>query len=67
MNINIIRLFERFCLRMQFILFGFRPKLTSHFIRSPLPHRHDYGAAGDHTNCLASFALNSEPFMRYTG
>ena len=48
-------------------LFGFRTNLTSHFERSTLNHSYGYASAADRPNCLASFALNSESFMQYSG
>jgi hypothetical protein len=67
MEINEMYLFRSAYSKVRFVLFGFRTNLASHFARSPLVHSYGYGPAGDRTNCLASFALNPEPFMKYAG
>jgi len=35
------------------------------FIR--FTHSYGYASAGDRPNCFASFPLNSDPFMKYSG
>jgi hypothetical protein len=67
MDINEIYVLHSACSKLHFVLFGFRTNLASHFARSPLAHSYGYGPAADRTNCLASFALNPEPFMKYAG
>jgi hypothetical protein len=84
MDSNELYLFHSPSSGAQFVLFGFRTNLASHFgrsrlpasrgtgasmhnARSPLIHSYGYGSAADRTNCLASFALNPEPFMKYAG
>jgi hypothetical protein len=65
MKINELHLFGGVCGRVQFVLFGLRTNLASHFVRSPLSHSYGYDSAGDRTNCLTSFARNLEPFVQY--
>jgi hypothetical protein len=67
MNINALDLLWGAYSSVQFVLFGFSTNLASHFARSPLSHSYGYGSAADRTNCLASFALNPEPFVKYAG
>jgi hypothetical protein len=67
MIINELYVIRSRCRRMRFVLFGLRPYLASHFVRSPLTHSYGYDSAGDQTNCLASFALSLEPFVQYSG
>ena len=53
--------------RSSMSLFGFRPNLALHFERSALSHSYGYASAAGRPNCLASFALKTEPFMQYAG
>jgi len=49
------------------VLFDFRTNLASHFAQSFLMNSHHYSSSNDQTNCLASFALNLEPFIKHGG
>jgi hypothetical protein len=58
--------------KVQFVLFGLRPNLASHFERSSLSRSYGWDSADDRpqeyeTRGFASFNLISETFMQYTG
>ena len=52
---------------VHFVLFGFRLHVASQLARSPLIHSDGYASAGDHSNCIATYTLIPEPFMKYAG
>jgi len=56
-----------FCLRLQFVLFGFRPDLTSQTDRSVSNHSYCYAFSPVRPVCFARSTLNSESFMQYAG
>ena len=63
LTINEMVLFHRCLLRVQIVLFKFRPNLASHFARSPSNHSYGYAFSDDRPNCLARLGLILEPFM----
>jgi len=65
--INILGLNKGRNLLRQFVLFGFRVNLASHFARSPSNHSYHYAFSDDRPNYLARFSLNPEPFVKYAG
>ena len=52
---------------VQSVLFEVRKNRPSYSSRSSLIHSYGYASAGDRTDYLARFPLNSEPFMQYAG
>jgi len=56
-----------FVTTVQFVLFGFTKNRASYSARSPLISTYSYASAGNRTDYLARFPLNSEPFMNYPG
>jgi hypothetical protein len=53
--------------RVQFVLFGFRTQLALHLERSPSIRGYGYESPGVRPGCFASYTMNPESIVQYTG